>query len=80
VEPDVLIVDEVLSVGDAAFQKKSFERIQAFRTQGVTILLVSHDMAAISSMCNRVAWLDHGRVREVGPPSEVLPRYQQTPA
>jgi ABC-2 type transport system ATP-binding protein len=76
VEPDVLIIDEVLSVGDAAFQKKSFDRIQAFRTQGVTILLVSHDMAAISSMCNRVAWLDHGSVREVGPPSEVLPRYQ----
>jgi len=80
VEPDVLIVDEVLSVGDAAFQKKSFERIQAFRTKGVTILLVSHDMAAISSMCNRVAWLDHGSVRQVGPPSEVLPRYQHAPS
>jgi ABC-type polysaccharide/polyol phosphate transport system ATPase subunit len=79
VEPDVLIVDEVLSVGDAAFQKKSFERIQAFRKQGVTILLVSHDLAAIASMCDRVAWLDHGSVREIGLPSEVLPKYQQAP-
>ena len=61
-QPEVLIVDEVLSVGDEAFQRKSFERIQSFREQGATILLVSHNMDAIENMCQRAVWLDHGKV------------------
>jgi ABC-type polysaccharide/polyol phosphate transport system ATPase subunit len=64
--PDILIVDEVLSVGDIAFQEKSAARIREFREAGATILLVSHSMEAIAKMCDRVAWLDHGRVIGVG--------------
>jgi lipopolysaccharide transport system ATP-binding protein len=64
--PDILIVDEVLSVGDIAFQEKSSTRIREFREAGATILLVSHSMEAIAKMCDRVAWLDHGRVIGVG--------------
>jgi ABC-type polysaccharide/polyol phosphate transport system ATPase subunit len=75
VEPNVLIVDEILAVGDAAFQKKSFERIQGFRENGATILLVSHDPNVLKAMCHRVMWLGRGKVVAVGPPGEVLERY-----
>ncbi len=77
-DPDILIVDEVLSVGDAAFQKKSFARIEGFRSQGVTILLVSHDLQTMAKMCDRVAWLEHGGLVKIGPPSEILPEYRQS--
>jgi ABC-2 type transport system ATP-binding protein len=75
VEPNVLIVDEILSVGDAAFQKKSFERIQGFREDGATILLVSHDPNVLRAMCHRVMWLGRGKVVAVGPAAGVLERY-----
>lgn len=80
VEPDVLVVDEVLSVGDAAFQKRCFQRIQNFRARGATILLVSHELETVSTMCDRVAWLDHGTLLRTGPPSEVLPEYTKRSA
>lgn len=69
--PDILIVDEVLSVGDIAFQEKSATRIREFREAGATILLVSHSMEAIRNMCNRAAWLDHGRIKESGEAKKV---------
>ena len=75
VEPSILIVDEVLSVGDAAFQKKSIERIQGFRAAGTTILLVSHNMGLVESMCDRAIWLDHGRVLADGPADSVVHQY-----
>ncbi len=75
VEPNVLIVDEILAVGDAAFQKKSFERIQGFRENGATILLVSHDPNVLKAMCHRVMWLGRGKVVAVGPAADVLERY-----
>jgi ABC-2 type transport system ATP-binding protein len=75
-EPDVLIVDEVLSVGDEAFQKKCAARIDAFRQRGAAILLVSHNMAAIQSMCQRAAWLDHGSLKAIGEPTEVIRAYR----
>jgi len=62
--PDVLILDEVLSVGDISFQEKSAARIRKFREAGATILLVSHSMFAIKNMCSRAVWLDHGRVMQ----------------
>jgi homopolymeric O-antigen transport system ATP-binding protein len=77
VRPDILIVDEVLSVGDEAFQRKSLDRIQAFQDQGTTILLVSHNMAMIESMCSRAAWLDHGQLRAIGNVAEVIKAYRQ---
>jgi len=75
-QPEVLIVDEVLSVGDEAFQRKSFERIQSFREQGATILLVSHNMDAIESMCQRAVWLDHGKVAALDSAQSVVSQYQ----
>lgn len=77
-KPEVLIIDEVLAVGDAAFQKRSFDRILSFRDSGTTILLVSHDVKAVATLCHRVVWLDHGRVRKVGSASEVLPEYRNS--
>jgi lipopolysaccharide transport system ATP-binding protein len=73
--PDVLIVDEALSVGDAYFQHKSFDRIRQFRDQGTTLLLVSHDKAAIQSICNRAVLLDGGRLAMQGPPEAVMDYY-----
>lgn len=62
VQPDILIIDELLSVGDADFQKKSAERIKSFRTGETTILIVSHQLDTLRSMCERGIWIDHGRV------------------
>jgi lipopolysaccharide transport system ATP-binding protein len=73
--PDVLIVDEALSVGDAYFQHKSFERIRAFRKLGTTLLIVSHDRAAIQSICDRAILLDGGRLAKQGRPEEVMDYY-----
>ncbi len=73
--PDVLIVDEALSVGDAFFQHKSFERIREFRKQGTTLLIVSHDRAAIQSICDRAILLDSGRLAQEGTPEQVMDYY-----
>ena len=73
---DILIVDEVLSVGDASFQKKSLERIQRFRREGTTILFVSHDLDTVESMCDRAIWLDHGIIKANGSPQEVVREYR----
>lgn len=73
--PDVLIVDEALSVGDAYFQHKSFDRIREFRKQGTTLLIVSHDRAAMQSICDRAILLDGGRLAKQGSPEEVMDYY-----
>jgi len=73
--PDILIVDEALSVGDAYFQHKSFERIRQFRQQGTTLLIVSHDKAAIQTICDRAILLDSGSVAMEGPPEQVMDFY-----
>ncbi len=73
--PDVLIIDEALSVGDAYFQHKSFERIREFRKLGTTLLIVSHDKAAIQSICDRAILLDAGRLAKQGNPEEVMDFY-----
>jgi lipopolysaccharide transport system ATP-binding protein len=75
VRPDILIVDEALSVGDAYFQHKSFERIRAFREQGTTLLIVSHDKAAIQSICDRAILLDGGQLVMQGEPEAVMDYY-----
>jgi ABC-2 type transport system ATP-binding protein len=76
VEPDILIVDEVLSVGDEAFQIKSYARMEQFRKQGATILFVSHSMDVINGMCQQVAWIDHGRLQMVGEAADVIKAYR----
>jgi len=73
--PDVLIVDEALSVGDAYFSHKSFERIREFRRAGTTLLIVSHDKQAIQSICDRAILLDAGRVAKEGEPESVMDFY-----
>ena len=73
--PDVLIVDEALSVGDAYFQSKCFRRIREFREAGTTLLFVSHDAGAIRALCDRALLLDDGRILHQGPPTEVLDYY-----
>lgn len=75
VRPDVLIVDEALSVGDAYFQHKSFNKIREFREQGTTLLIVSHDRSAIQSLCDRAILLEHGYVIKDGNPEEVMDFY-----
>ena len=75
VNPDILIVDEILSVGDAAFKEKCFARIQGFRKAGKTILFVSHDMQAVLKQCDRTILLDHGSIVADGDPAEVVETY-----
>lgn len=76
IEPDVLIIDEVLSVGDAAFQLKSAERIQSFRATDATILLVSHNLASVEAMCDRAIWLERGQIVAEGAASSVVRQYR----
>lgn len=73
--PDILIVDEALSVGDAYFQHKSFDRIREYRKQGTTLLIVSHDKAAIQSICDRAILLDAGKLAMQGEPEAVMDYY-----
>jgi ABC-type polysaccharide/polyol phosphate transport system ATPase subunit len=80
VEPDVLIVDEVLGVGDQNFFAKCFEKILEFRRAGRTILCVSHALETLESLCDRGLWLDRGQVVKAGPIGEVIQAYQDTPA
>ncbi|MBQ1261405.1 MAG: ABC transporter ATP-binding protein [Clostridia bacterium] len=75
VEPDVLIVDEILAVGDARFQEKSYTRMLELMHRGTTVLLVSHDLGQIRRLCDRVLWLDGGRVRRIGDTQEVCDAY-----
>ena len=75
VSPDILIVDEILAVGDAAFQEKSYARMTEMMSHGTTVLLVSHNIEQIRRLCDRVIWLDHGHIMANGPTQEVCDRY-----
>ncbi len=75
-QPEVLIIDEVLSVGDESFQRKCVKRIESFRENGTSILLVSHNMEQITSMCQEAAWLHHGHLQACGKAAEVVEAYR----
>ncbi|OGB04535.1 MAG: hypothetical protein A3E79_12275, partial [Burkholderiales bacterium RIFCSPHIGHO2_12_FULL_61_11] len=77
VEPDILVIDEALSVGDGEFARKSFDRILGLRESGTTILFCSHSMYQIESLCTRAIWLDHGQVKQIGAPAQVTAAYQE---
>ncbi len=77
VNPDVLLVDEVLAVGDASFVPKCLDRIQDFRRRKKTILFVSHDLSTVEKICDRVAWLKAGQVQTIGEPRRVIDAYLQ---
>ena len=76
VEPDVLLVDEVLAVGDAEFQERCFQKIGEFKKDGVTIFVVSHDMRSLRRVCDRVLWIEAHRLKMDGPMQEVLDAYE----
>jgi len=76
VEPEVLIIDEALAVGDQHFQRKCAERIEAFRNHGCTILFCSHSLFHVRHLCDACLWLDQGRMRALGPTENVLAAYE----
>jgi len=76
VDPDVLLLDEVLAVGDEAFQRKCAEKIDQFKRDGRTIVLVSHGLGSVEQLCETVAWLDHGEIQLIGPAAEVISAYR----
>jgi ABC-type polysaccharide/polyol phosphate transport system ATPase subunit len=75
-EPEILIVDEVLSVGDLSFQQKASQRIRGMMAQARLMVIVSHDLNSLQNLCTRIAWLDHGHLRQVGPPAATIAAYQ----
>lgn len=75
VDPDILIIDEVLGVGDQRFQAKCFDRIREFKQAGKTLLFVSHGGETVRQLCDRAIWLDHGKMLLAGTPAEVLAAY-----
>jgi ABC-type polysaccharide/polyol phosphate transport system ATPase subunit len=78
VQPDVLIVDEVLAVGDEEFRKRCVARMEDFRKQGATILYVTHSMGDVEYLCDRVLWIDHGEAKALGNAREVLKVYRES--
>jgi ABC-type polysaccharide/polyol phosphate transport system ATPase subunit len=77
IDPEILLVDEVLSVGDLAFMEKAAQRMRDMMDKARLIVMVSHDLESIKRNCNRVAWMDHGKIRRVGQPAEVVQSYTQ---
>ena len=78
VHPEILIIDEVIAVGDEEFQRRCFEYLYKIRNQGVTIVMVTHGLGIVQNMCDRAAWMDHGEVRAEGPAPDVVFEYVQT--
>jgi ABC-type polysaccharide/polyol phosphate transport system ATPase subunit len=78
IEPEILLVDEVLAAGDMAFQAKARERMREMISRARLIVMVSHEMPSIAKLCDRVLWMDHGRVRQEGPADEVIAAYTKS--
>jgi len=76
VQPEILIVDEILAVGDAAFQEKSKARMLELMSGGTTVLFVSHSLEQIREMCDRVIWLEHGQIKAIGATKEICDAYE----
>ena len=75
VQPEILIVDEILAVGDHNFQQKCHRRMEQMLKDGTTLLFVSHDAEQVKKLCNRAIWLDHGKIMADGPAGEVCDAY-----
>jgi len=76
--PDLLLIDEVLSVGDGEFAQKSRKRMQEIINSGTTVILVSHDLETVAELADRVLWLENGKLKKVGEPKEVITAYQNS--
>lgn len=75
-KPDILIVDEVLAVGDSKFQQKCIDRIQEMMSQGTTVLFVSHSIEQVKLVCKKVVWLEHGKLKTYGDALEICEQYE----
>lgn len=78
IEPEILLVDEVLSVGDLAFQNKARERMREMMAKAHLMVVVSHDLKSLAQICNRAVWMDHGRIKMVGGCAEVITAYRSS--
>lgn len=76
-DPEILLIDEILAVGDIDFQKKCINKMLGFKESGVTIVFVSHAMDSILKICNRVIWIENHRIKQIGPAAEVVAEYQK---
>lgn len=76
-DPEILLVDEILAVGDSSFQAKCMAKIESFRRRGVTIVLVSHVSQKIEKICDRVLWIDDRRIRQIGDPATLIEAYER---
>ena len=75
-DPDLLLIDEVLSVGDSSFRARCYDHLNRYRKNGGTVIFVSHNTVAVEAACGRVMWLDHGRIMSIGEPAEVVQQYE----
>ncbi|MBE0069261.1 ABC transporter ATP-binding protein [Thermoanaerobacterium thermosaccharolyticum] len=80
IDPDILLIDEILAVGDENFQKKCFNKIKEFKNKGITIVIVSHDLGSIQKICDKVIWIDNGNVKAIGEPKRTVDMYLETMA
>lgn len=78
IEPQILILDEILSVGDAKFKEKSEKRMKSFLNKEVTVLFVSHSIAQVRSLCNKAIWIEKGKLIMQGPVNEVCDKYMES--
>jgi ABC-type polysaccharide/polyol phosphate transport system ATPase subunit len=76
-KPEILILDEVLAVGDEAFRHKCQTRMEKYRDHGTTTLLVTHDAATVEALCSRAVWLDHGQIKALGPARDIVRQYHR---
>jgi ABC-type polysaccharide/polyol phosphate transport system ATPase subunit len=77
VDPDILLLDEILSVGDILFREKSFNALMDFRKKEKTLVLVSHSIDQIKRLCDKVIWLHNGKIQDYGIPSDVIEKYKR---
>ena len=76
-DAEILLIDKGLAVGDEAFQEKCFKKIEDFKNEGKTILMVSHELDHLERLASRILWVDGGRIRADGPLDEILPQYRE---
>ncbi|MFD1363685.1 teichoic acids export ABC transporter ATP-binding subunit TagH [Lentibacillus salinarum] len=77
IDPDILIIDEALSVGDKAFAEKSLNKMKEFKKKGKTMIFVSHSIGQMKEFCDKILWLEYGMVKDFGPVEEIIPKYEE---